>query len=92
MNQDKNDNFEQQRTLIVNLIGAPNAGKSLTMCSFASAFLAQNKNVLYITLEMAEEKIAQRIDANLLNVNIGELERLTKDKFENKIIKLYIWK
>ena len=70
------------------IMAAPNAGKSLTMCSFASAFLAQNKNVLYITLEMAEEKIAQRIDANLLNVNIGELEKLSKDKFENKIIKL----
>lgn len=70
------------------IMAAPNAGKSLTMCSFASAFLAQGKNVLYITLEMAEEKIAQRIDANLLNVNISELNKLTKDKFENKIVKL----
>lgn len=70
------------------IMAAPNAGKSLTMCSFASAFLSQGKNVLYITLEMAEEKIAQRIDANLLNVNITELNKLPKEKFESKIIKL----
>lgn len=70
------------------IMSPPNAGKSLAMCSFASSFVAQGKNVLYITLEMAEEKIAQRIDANLLNVNISELERLTIEKFEDKIIKL----
>lgn len=70
------------------IMSPPNAGKSLAMCSFASSFLASGKNVLYITLEMAEEKIAQRIDANLLNVNISELERLTLDKFENRIVKL----
>lgn len=70
------------------IMSPPNAGKSLTMCSFASSFLAQNKNVLYISMEMAEEKIAQRIDANLLNVNISELDKLPKEKFENKIVKL----
>lgn len=70
------------------IMSPPNAGKSLAMCSFASSFLASGKNVLYITLEMAEEKIAQRIDANLLNVNIGDLDRLPLEKFENKIIKL----
>jgi replicative DNA helicase len=58
------------------------------MCSFASAFLAQGKNVLYITLEMSEEKIAQRIDANLLNVNISEIDKLSKSSFKNKVIKL----
>ena len=48
-------------------------GKSLFMCHVASSCLLQNKNVLYITMEMAEEKIAERIDANLLNVNIQEI-------------------
>lgn len=70
------------------IMSPPNAGKSLAMCSFASSFLASGKNVLYITMEMAEEKIAQRIDANLLNVNIGDLERLPLEKFENKVVKL----
>jgi replicative DNA helicase len=76
-----------RKTLFL-IMAAPNAGKSLTMCSFASGFLASGKNVLYITLEMAEEKIAQRIDANLLNVNISDLDKLSKSKFESKVIKL----
>jgi replicative DNA helicase len=70
------------------IMSPPNAGKSLTMCSFASSFVAQGKNVLYISMEMAEEKIAQRIDANLLNVSINELDKLPREKFENKIVKL----
>lgn len=70
------------------IMSPPNAGKSLAMCSFASNFISQGKNVLYITMEMAEEKIAQRIDANLLNVNISQLDSMSKDDFENKIIKL----
>lgn len=70
------------------IMSSPNAGKSLTMCSFASNFLLQGKNVLYITLEMAEEKIAQRIDANLLDINITNLSSVSKDNFENRIIKL----
>lgn len=70
------------------IMSSPNAGKSLTMCSFASNFLLQGKNVLYITLEMAEEKIAQRIDANLLDVGIGQLSTISKDNFENRIVKL----
>ena len=60
-------------------------GKSLFMCHMASATLLQGKNVLYITLEMAEEKIAERIDANLLNVNIQDLKSLPKVMFDNKI-------
>ena len=76
-----------RKTLSLILAG-PNVGKSLAMCSFASSFLSQGKNVLYITLEMAEEKIAQRIDANLLNINIQDIEKTSKDKFESKIIKL----
>ena len=51
----------------------------------ASAVLLQNKNVLYITMEMAEEKIAERIDANLLNVNIQEVAELPKQMFETKV-------
>ena len=54
----------------------------------ASASLSQGKNVLYITCEMAEEKIAERIDANLLNVPIQQLAELPKSMFENKVTKL----
>lgn len=60
-------------------------GKSLFMCHFAASVLLQGKNVLYITLEMAEEKIAERIDANLLNVNIKDIETLPKMIFDTKI-------
>jgi len=60
----------------------------LFMCHVASSVLLQGKNVLYITLEMAEEKIAERIDANLLNVPIQKLAELPKVMFENKINKL----
>lgn len=70
------------------IMSSPNAGKSLTMCSFASNFLLKGKNVLYITLEMAEEKIAQRIDSNLLDVSIGQLSTISKDNFESRIVKL----
>ena len=60
-------------------------GKSLFMCHVASSCLLQNKNVLYITMEMAEEKIAERIDANLLNVNIQEIASLPRQMFESKV-------
>ena len=60
-------------------------GKSLFMCHVASATLLQGKNVLYITCEMAEEKIAERIDANLLNINIQKLVDLPKNMFHKKI-------
>ena len=60
-------------------------GKSLFMCHFAASVLLQGKNVLYITLEMAEEKIAERIDANLLNINIKDIETLPKMMFDSKI-------
>jgi hypothetical protein len=60
-------------------------GKSLFMCHFAASVLLQGRNVLYITLEMAEEKIAERIDANLLNVNIKDIETLPKMMFDTKI-------
>ena len=76
-----------KKTLNVILAG-PNVGKSLTLTHLASSFLLQGKNVLYITLEMSEEKIAQRIDANLLNVNIGDIKYLQKDTFNKKIVEL----
>ena len=75
------------KTLNIALAGT-GVGKSLFMCHFASSALLQGKNVLYITLEMAEEKIAERIDANLLNVNIQDITDLPKQMFEDKVTKL----
>ena len=72
------------KTLNIALAGT-GVGKSLFMCHMASGVLLQNKNVLYITMEMAEEKIAERIDANLLNVNIQEVAELPKQMFETKV-------
>lgn len=65
-----------------------NVGKSLVMCHMAAANLDAGKNVLYITLEMAEEKIAERIDANLLNVATEDLVQLPKDVYEKKVQRL----
>ena len=75
------------KTLNIALAGT-GVGKSLFMCHHASAVLLEGKNVLYITLEMAEEKIAERIDANLLNVNIQEITDLPKPIFESKVTSL----
>jgi len=75
------------KTLNVALAGT-GVGKSLFMCHMASSVLLQGKNVLYITLEMAEEKIAERIDANLLNVNIQDITDLPKQMFEGKVTNL----
>jgi replicative DNA helicase len=75
------------KTLNVALAGT-GVGKSLFMCHVASSALLQGKNVLYITLEMAEEKIAERIDANLLNINIQDITDLPKSMFENKVTNL----
>lgn len=72
------------KTLNIALAGT-GVGKSLFMCHCAAANLNIGKNVLYITLEMAEEKIAERIDANLLNVAVDDLEKLSKDMYEKKI-------
>jgi hypothetical protein len=58
------------------------------MCHVAASSLLQGKNVLYITLEMAEERIAERIDANLLNINIQQLQDLPKQMYETKIVKI----
>ena len=75
------------KTLNIALAGT-GVGKSLFMCHVASGALLDGKNVLYITMEMAEEKIAERIDANLLNVPIQEITDLPKVMFEDKVTKL----
>jgi len=75
------------KTLNIALAGT-GVGKSLFMCHVASSVLLQGRNVLYITMEMAEEKIAERIDANLLNVPIQDLTDLPKKTFESKVSKL----
>ena len=75
------------KTLNIALAGT-GVGKSLFMCHVASSVLLQGRNVLYITMEMAEEKIAERIDANLLNVPIQDLTDLPKSMFENKVTNL----
>ena len=75
------------KTLNIALAGT-GVGKSLFMCHVASSTLLQGKNVLYITLEMAEEKIAERIDANLLNIAIQDITDLPKQMYETKVTNL----
>jgi replicative DNA helicase len=72
------------KTLNIALAGT-GVGKSLFMCHMASSVLLQGLNVLYITLEMAEDRIAERIDANLLNVNIKDIADLPKQMFDTKV-------
>ena len=72
------------KTLNIALAGT-GVGKSLFMCHVAASTLMQGKNVLYITLEMAEERIAERIDANLMNITIDDLHSLPKKMFNDKI-------
>ena len=72
------------KTLNVALAGT-GVGKSLFMCSMAASVLLQGHNVLYVTLEMAEERIAERIDANLLNVNIQDITDVPRQIFETKV-------
>ena len=85
------DNFNKitkgglpNKTLNIALAGT-GVGKSLFMCHCASNILSQGRNVLYITMEMAEERIAERIDANLLNIPIDQIENLSKDMFRDKV-------
>ena len=75
------------KTLNVCLAGT-GVGKSLFMCHVAAAALTEGQNVLYITMEMAEERIAERIDANLLNVPIDQLDKMSKDMFTSKVADL----
>jgi replicative DNA helicase len=71
------------KTLNIALAGT-GVGKSLFMCHVAAGCLSQGHNVLYITMEMAEERIAERIDANLLNIDLNELHTISKDDYERK--------
>jgi len=75
------------KTLNVALAGT-GVGKSLFMCHMAANAISQGKNVLYVTLEMSEERIAERIDANLMNLPIGQLKDLSKQMFEDRIEKI----
>jgi len=76
-----------KKTLNIALAGT-GVGKSLFMCHVAGSCLNQNKNVLYITMEMAEERIAERIDANLLNLTMDELKVIDRDIYESRIEKI----
>lgn len=76
-----------KKTLNIALAGT-GVGKSLFMCHVAASVLMQSKNVLYITMEMAEERIAERIDANLLNLTMDELKVVDKDIFDARIQKI----
>ena len=85
------DNFNKitkgglpNKTLNIALAGT-GVGKSLFMCHCAANVLSQGRNVLYITMEMAEERIAERIDANLLNIPIDQIENLSKEMFKDKV-------
>ena len=75
------------KTLNIALAGT-GVGKSLFMCHMAANCLSQGKNVLYVTLEMAEERIAERIDANLMNVSMEDLQDLPKKMFTDKMSKI----
>ena len=77
-----------QKTLNIALAGT-GVGKSLFMCHMAANCLNQGRNVLYITLEMAEERIAERIDANLMNISMDDLHDLPKKMYEDKMEKVY---
>jgi replicative DNA helicase len=76
-----------KKTLNIALAGT-GVGKSLFMCHVGAGCLVQGKNVLYITMEMAEERIAERIDANLLNLTMDELKVIDRDIYENRISKI----
>lgn len=70
------------------LMAATGIGKSLFMCHFAAANIAQGRNVLYITMEMSEEETAKRVDCNLLNISMDDLDMLPKETYIKKIEKL----
>lgn len=80
LNEITNGGFSN-KTLNV-LMGGVGFGKSLVMCHMAAANMMKGKNVLYITMEMAEERIAERVDANLLNVDINQLVGVDKPRYE----------
>jgi len=67
------------------IMGGTNVGKSLMLCHFASSYLNAGKNVLYITMELSEERVAERIDANLMGVNLDDLKTISKEQYDRKI-------
>ncbi|MFM7978534.1 MAG: DnaB-like helicase C-terminal domain-containing protein, partial [Candidatus Fonsibacter sp.] len=77
------------KTLNIALAGT-GVGKSLFMCHVAGSCLSQGLNVLYITMEMAEERIAERIDANLLNIDISDLNAISKQDYDRKFFALKV--
>ncbi len=76
-----------RKTLNV-VMGGVGGGKSLTLCHFSASYLAMGKNVLYITLELAEEEVAKRIDANLMNITFDDLQALPRDLYDKRISNL----
>lgn len=70
-------------------MAATGGGKSITMCHLASSYVAQGKNVLYLSLEMSEEEISRRIDANLMNVDSDEVDKLTKKQYLVNIVDMF---
>lgn len=78
------NNGVPRKTLNI-IMASTGVGKSLVMCHMAAAMLSQGRNVLYITMEMAEERIAERIDANLFDVSLDQLATLSQDSFRSKI-------
>jgi replicative DNA helicase len=83
MNKITNGGFSKKSLNVI--LAGTGAGKSLAMCHFAAHNLTQGLNVLYITMEMAEEAIAKRIDANLMNVSYNEIDMLPKDVYNKKM-------
>lgn len=81
---DVTDGGYENKTLNIFIAGI-HVGKSLMMASMAADAIMANKKVLYISMEMAEEKVAERIDANLMNRDISDLEKLSKEEFLNKV-------
>ena len=79
------------KTLTV-LLGGTGVGKTLVKTHLASQYIKQGMNVLYITMEMSEERIAERVDANLLDMDIGDIHMLSKDDFKKRLDKLKIGK
>lgn len=73
-----------EKTLNV-LVGGVNVGKSLALCHLASGYLAQGKDVLYVTLELSEEMVTQRIDSNLMNISTDDLMLLSREAFQKRV-------
>lgn len=77
-----------ERKTLNMFLAPPHSGKTLNMCSLAASYLSAGYNVLYITLEMSDYKISERIDANLLNIKMDDIRKVPKDIFETKINRL----